>query len=230
MKTKPQHDRSSYRFEPHTSTLPTFIEVGTKIVGALVVLTIFVCIAVSAADGWSTFLTFLAGPAASWAQAIFGALAIAGAIGLGWWQDEQRRRTQNAQEAKLIRMMADLAHSALYAVGYVDARRSREGGIENQDSRDYSRAEFKNLLAVLDSIPLVSLPNAYVMQQVFVVKKQLQEALTLIRPVEPQYGAKEIHCSEQFGRPWRPIVSRIREAEEYLRMELDGVRPYDDDF
>lgn len=83
-------------------------------------------------------------------------------------------------------------------------------------------------MLVLNSVPVVSLPNAYVMRQVFVVKKQLTEALSTIGHADTVYGAKEIHCSEKFGRPWRPIVSRVREVEECLRMELNGERCDDD--
>ena len=177
---------------------------ASTVLGVAVLLTLFVCLGVSAAGAWEGFGKFLAGPAAAWTQAIFGAGAIAAAVGLAWWQDIQRLRTKNDDDARLIHMAADLAHRAHHVLGRIDQMRSDTRNEESPEDRAHQRQQIKNLREILESLPLVSLPNAYVMSQVLTVREQVNKGAEILGE-EHKYGSKYIRGNEQYGHPWRPL-------------------------
>ena len=217
----------SQRYKPFQSSRYTLTQAATAGLGALVLLTIFVCLAVSASNSWPGFTDFLKGPAASWAQAIFGAGAILGAIGLGWWQDEQRRRSQNDDAARLIHMVADLAHQCAFHFEVIKIDRSTLMSFTDDRGHDEELRKVNHLDDALRSIPLHILPNAYVVEQLLMLRERVFSARNELE-LERRGEATIITMPTYRVTAWNGLAEDVEQIELRLRHELKGYRPEDE--
>lgn len=216
----------SQRYKPFKSSRYTLTQAATAGLGAVVLLTIFVCLAVSASNSWPGFTDFLKGPAASWAQAIFGAGAILGAIGLGWWQDEQRRRSQNDDAARLIHIVRDMAYECSWYFKAMDSMRSTLNAVYDLKEHEGSIQKIDHLSEAVRSIPLHTLPNAYVLEQLLKLREGLLDARNELE-LEGKGEAMFITLPTERVTAWRRLAHETNEIELRLRHELQGDRPED---
>jgi hypothetical protein len=163
---------------------------------------------------------------ASWTQAIGSVLAILVAIGVAGWQSysskKQAIELEIREKDRLLLVLYNLAMRIHYFFASIDEQRSKEGGAETYQTREYYRRKLLHYQAEMDKIPIYYLPSFETYQQVVKLKEELDRAeRELFKLKDDPIDTALMTCSELYGKNWRPMVGNSREAMELLRDELN---------
>lgn len=160
----------------------------------------------------------------SLAQSIASIIAIGGAFGVVFLQhhlDRRReRRRENEESRRLIGMAESFARDAYYAVGRMDEAKSNALATETAQDRAYYRARLAEIQSALEGIPVSMLATVEAARLLISVRNELAKAVRLAEH-DPAANAPHDHisCGGDYGLPYRPIWSNIKDSYQLLGEE-----------
>lgn len=167
-----------------------------SIVGAVIVAVCLGSIALVAAGGWQWFAGFLAGQAASWAQAVFGGIAILAAYKLGRTQirvsERQEAKKQLLADYRRLGTLKAILDSSAVALKLLRSRAVASAGLGSTEQvlnlvgrmalgSPGEIAEIKVRIAAIDPF---NVPNG----SVIITLVQIPHKLNMLIMVQEQYA------------------------------------------
>lgn len=143
-----------------------------EVVGAALIVFLFLCFGLVAAGGWKWFTEFLAGSASSWVQAIGSIAAILGAFAIA--NKQTRTQVAAAEEAsrQTRRQRLEVCHVVLIRVASVFD--SAKKSLTSCSTTDVLRQEVAHARRMLDNLPLFEVPDPVLVHRFGLIGQSLQ--------------------------------------------------------